>query len=58
MLLKGSTHDNREIIVENVTAQVRDLTANAFKICMEKWKKRWDCCIVRSGEYFKEDRCV
>jgi hypothetical protein len=45
-----------EEIKENSLTELRSIPKQAFQECFQNWKKRWERCIKRGGEYFEGDR--
>jgi len=42
-----------EDIQENAITELRAITESAFQEAFQQWKKRWERCIARRGDYFE-----
>ena len=51
--LKGHQFQTREIIMDNVTDQLRAIPEEGFQGCFENWKVRWSKCVDSDGAYFE-----
>jgi hypothetical protein len=52
--LKGHFQTIEEMQV-NVTIELRTITGSAFQEAFQQWKKHWEQCIARRGDYFEVD---
>jgi hypothetical protein len=39
----------------NTTQQLQTIPKQAYQTYIEKWKDRWNCCILSAGSYFEGD---
>ena len=53
--LKGRGFQTIEEIQENAIRELRAITESAFQEEFQQWKKRWERCIARTGDYFEGD---
>jgi len=53
--LKGKRFESIDEIKTNSVTELKAIPKDAFLECFQKWKKRWDKCIKRGGEYFEGD---
>ena len=53
--LKGRRFQAIEEIQENAKREQSAITESAFQEEFQQWKKRWERCIARRGDYFEGD---
>jgi hypothetical protein len=53
--LKGKRFQDVAEIQLNTTQQLQAFPKQAYQICIEKWKDRWNLCIQSGVSYFEGD---
>jgi hypothetical protein len=53
--LKGKRVQDVEEVRKHTTETLKAVTLQQFQSCFEQWKRRWDKCINRKGEYCEGD---
>jgi transposase len=53
--LKGKRFQDVAEIQLNTTLQLQAIPKQAYQICTEMWKDRWNRCIQSGGSYFEGD---
>ena len=53
-ILKWRRFQSREDIMKKLTEELGSIPEEEFKRCSEKWQKRWEKCVYRQGEYFRD----
>jgi len=53
--LKGRRFQTIEEIKENAIRELHAVTESVFQETFQQWKKRWERCFARRGDYFEED---
>jgi transposase len=53
--LNGKRFQDVAEIQLNTTRQLQAIPKQAYQICIEKWKDRWNRCIQSGGSYFEGD---
>ena len=55
-VIKGIRFPDVEAIKRAVTTELRRIPEEAFRECIEAWKKRMDKCVRLEGNYFEGDK--
>ena len=55
-MIKGTRFPDVEAIKRAVTMELRRIPEEAFRGCIEVWKKRMDKCVRLEGNYFEGDK--
>ncbi len=55
-VIKGTRFPDVEAIKRAVTTELRRIPEEAFRGCIEVWKKRMDKCVRLEGNYFEGDK--
>ena len=53
--LRATRHDSIEAIKRNPLKELKAISTEAHKKCMENWFNRWHACIDSNGAYFEGD---
>ena len=53
MVLKGTRFATMEDIEWNVTAELQEISKEAFRRCFQQWQDRWSKCVCAQGSYFE-----
>ena len=56
ILMKGQCYNDVDAIKQKTDDELRCISRESFKQCMQEWVKWWDHCISSSGCYFEEDK--
>ena len=56
--IKGTRFPDVEAIQRAVTTELRRIPEEAFRGCIEAWKKRKDKCVRLEGNYFEGDKLL
>lgn len=51
--LKGERFADAEVVKQNATKQLKEITENEFQKCFEHLYERWGKCVVAGGAYFE-----
>ena len=55
-VIKGTRFPGVEAIKRAMTMELRRIPEEAFRECIEAWKKRMDKCVRMEGNYFEGDK--
>jgi len=55
LVLRGQHLGDVTTIKSEITSLLKGLSEEEFQGCFQRWKRRWDKCIVSNREYFEGD---